>query len=102
MSRKKRMLILIHLIFACTFLSWLFMKPYVMAVTSHKSQLALYEMVMERETLFQTLSSKQQSSIKQGFESTQRGSTPSFMDALSRLFLFDTPAFALAWIFFLF
>ncbi len=100
MSRKKKILIIIHLIFAFTFLSWLLMKPYVMEVISFKSQLALYEMVMERESLFQDLSNEQQFSITQGFETDNRRLGPSIMHQLGHLFFVETPAFALAWIFF--
>lgn len=100
MSRKKKILIVFHLIFAFSFFSWLLMKPYVMEVVSRKSQRALYEMIMERETLFQNLSHHEQSSIQEGYKAVSKQHGPSFVQRLGRLFFIETPSFALAWIFF--
>lgn len=97
LSRKKKILIIIHLIFAFTYLSWLFMKPYAMQIVTRKSEKSLYEMVMAREALFQKLSTQEQLAIKQGRELRQ---TPSLSHQLHRLFFVETPPFALAWIFF--
>ncbi len=100
MSRKKKVFIILHLIFTFTFLSWLLMKPYVLEVMAKKSQLALYEMVIEKESLFHSLPSDQQTQIVEDFERAQTRSGPSLMHAVGRLFFVDTPVFALAWIFF--
>lgn len=76
------------------------MKPYVMEVVSRKSQRTLYEMVMEREALFQNLSLQEQELIREGYRKVSEKAGPSLTEKLGRLFFIETPAFALAWIFF--
>lgn len=55
MSRKKKVLIIVQLCLAFSYLSWILIQPYVKAVISQKSQRALYEMILERKTLFDKL-----------------------------------------------
>ncbi|MCH9627687.1 MAG: hypothetical protein S4CHLAM2_13290 [Chlamydiales bacterium] len=100
MPRKKKIFIILHLIFTFTFFSWLLMKPYVLEVMAKKSQLALYEMVIEKESLFRSLPTEEQKQITEGFENARTRSGPSLMHAVGRLFFVDTSVFALAWIFF--
>jgi hypothetical protein len=100
MSRKKKIIIIFHLIFAFSFLSWLVMKPYVMEVVSRKSQTSLYEMIIEREALYQNLSIQEQEVIQNGYREMAKKPGSSFTKQLGRLFFAETPSFALAWLFF--
>lgn len=100
MSRKKKILVIFHLIFAFTLLSWLIMKPYVKETVSRKSEISLYQMVFEREMLFQNLSQEDQALLIKGFEEAQAKDAPSFTEGLGKAFFVDTSVFALAWIFF--
>ncbi len=100
MSRKKRIFIIIQLIFAFTFLSWLLMKPFVMEVISRKSQISLYEMVMEREALFQALSPEEQAEVKLGYDAVKHSSGTPLLRQVGSLLFVDTSPFVLAWIFF--
>ncbi|MCC5832065.1 MAG: hypothetical protein JJU12_03375 [Chlamydiales bacterium] len=93
MSRKKKILIIFHLIFAFSFLTWLVIKPYTMEVVSRKSQRALYEKVLQREELFQNLSIEEQEAIREGYHEVAKRPAAS-------LFKSETPAFGLAWLFF--
>ncbi len=100
MSRKKKILIICHLCLAFSFLFWLLLQPYVKAIVAYKSQLALYEMVHEKNELFQQLSPSDQRLILEGYSVALQKTVPSFWKALGSHFLSATPPFALAWLFF--
>lgn len=89
LTRKKRVLIILQLIFAFSLLVWVWIKPYTMKVVAKKSQTALYEMVMEREALFNALPLDDQLILKEGHK---QGKTPT-------LYISTSP-FVIAWIFF--
>lgn len=89
LTRKKRVLIILQLIFAFSLLVWVWIKPYTMKVVAKKSQTALYEMVMAREALFNALALDDQKVLTAGYE---QGKSP----ALS----ITTSPFVIAWIFF--
>jgi hypothetical protein len=99
MSRKKKVLIIIHLCFAFTYLFWQLCQPYLKEILSKKSELTLYEMVMERKPLFNQLPAQDQLFLLEGYETAHKKS-PSFLAELGHLFFVDTPPFALAWLFF--
>lgn len=100
MSRKKKILIIFHLCFALSYFFWLLIQPYVKEIVSQKSEKALYEMVMARETLFHSLSPEEQLVLTTGYETLQKRPSPSILHEMGRLFFVDTPPFALAWLFF--
>lgn len=101
MSRKKKILIIVHLCLAFAFLIWLLIQPYVQEIISQKSQLALYEMVMEREALFRELPPIDQITLLEGYAAAARKQDkPSLVHEVGRLFFITTPPFALAWLFF--
>ena len=49
MSRKKKIFIIFHLCFAFAFLFWLLIQPSAKEIISQKTELALYEMVLEHD-----------------------------------------------------
>lgn len=100
MSRRKKILTILHLGFAFTFLCWLLIQPYVKEVVTQKSAKALFAQVMEKEALFRGLSSEKQKAIVEGFEQAKKKSKPSFLHEIGHLFFVSTPPFALAWLFF--
>src|SRR5262249_43202346 len=100
MSRKKKILVLLQLCMAFTYLCWLILQPYVKEIVSYKSQLALYEMVLEREPLFEQLPAKDKRIIERGYAAAMQRKAPSFWKAFGVGFLTHTPPFALAWLFF--
>ena len=100
MSRKKRILIIFQLCFAFAFLCWLLIQPYVKEVVAQKSEIALYEVVMERGAFFQELPPEERLALMGGFEAAQNKERPSLLHEMGQLFFVDTPAFALAWLFF--
>ena len=79
---------------------WLLIQPYVKEIISKKSQIALYEMVMEREALFQQLPLSDQQLFLEGHSVAKKSGSPSLVKELGRLLFVDTPPFALAWLFF--
>lgn len=100
MTRKKKILIILHLCFAFAYLSWLLLKPYVREVVSQKSQIALYEMVLGREALFQQLAPDEQTKIIEGHSAVHHQQGQGMLRKLREVFFVETPPFALAWLFF--
>ena len=100
MSRKKKVITILHLCFAFSYLSWLLILPYGKAVISQKSELALYEVVLEHSSLFQELSSSDKLALSEGYEKTHNRESPSFLRQVCSLFFLEAPSFALAWLFF--
>jgi hypothetical protein len=100
MSRKKKILIIFHLCFAFTYLFWLLIQPYVKEIIAQKSKCALFEAVMEKESLFQQLPSVDQLTLLEGYTTANQKKSPSLLQEVGSLFFVDTPPFALAWLFF--
>ncbi len=100
MNSYKKILILFHLCLACSYLCWLLIQPYVKEIVSYKSQIALYEMVHERNELFTQLPDDDRRLIVQGYAEALQHETPSIWKLLGHLFFNETPPFALAWLFF--
>lgn len=100
MSRKKKIFTLFHFCFALTFFCWLVLQPFVKEVASQKSERALFEMVLERQDLFETLPEYEKSALQEGFLNASHKPKPSMLQHMSGQFFVTTPPFALAWLFF--
>ncbi len=100
MPKKKKILVIIHLCFACTFLCWLVLQPYLKEVMSQKSLKGLYETVIEKQSCFQELSQSDQEALLSGYAKMKVQKPPSLMGQIGHLFFVTTHPFALAWLFF--
>lgn len=100
MSRTKKILIISHLCLAFAYLFWLLVQPYAKDLMIQKSQLSLYQMVMEKETHFQRLPSGDQLQLIEGYAAAQVKHSPSLFQVVGKQFFVETPPFALAWLFF--
>jgi hypothetical protein len=100
MSRKKKILILCHLSLAFTYFCWLLMQPYIKEMIIQKSELALYETVMKKDSLLRQLPPLDQVILLEGYAEARQNKGPSLLHEVGRLFFIDTPPFALAWLFF--
>ncbi|MFZ0565072.1 MAG: hypothetical protein WAM28_02655 [Chlamydiales bacterium] len=97
MPRKNKIITIFHLCCAFSYLSWLLFQPYAREVVVQNSKLSLFERVLGHPSCFQKLSLFEQQSLVEGYKALQSGKKPSYKP-LS--FLFTTPPFALAWLFF--
>lgn len=95
MSRKKKILLILHLCLAFSYLFWLLIQPFVKEVFLVKSQKDLYEMIFQREALFSKLPQEDQLALIEGYKTINEKRAPS-----GHSFFVETPAFALAWLFF--
>ncbi|MCH9609158.1 MAG: hypothetical protein S4CHLAM45_03800 [Chlamydiales bacterium] len=68
MPRKKRIIIIIHLCFAFSYLFWILIHPFIKEVVIKKSEAILFESVVGNETLFATLPIDEQSNIREGYQ----------------------------------
>lgn len=89
-----------HLCLAFAYLSWLLIQPYAKDILSKKSEIALYQMVMERRSLFEQLPTEDQEALLRGYGHAQQKNSPSWMQEIGAIFFLQTPPFALAWLFF--
>jgi len=99
MSRKKKIFLIVHFCLALSYLCWLFVQPYAKNVLLKKSELSLYQMVMEREKLFEQLSPEDQATLIQGYATALQKKPHAWTEEIKQVLL-DTPPFALAWLFF--
>ncbi|MCH9625839.1 MAG: hypothetical protein S4CHLAM123_10210 [Chlamydiales bacterium] len=100
MSRKKKIFIIFHLCFAFAFLFWLLIQPSAKEIISQKTELALYEMVLEHDEFLNELPLEEQLKLTDGYEEAQNKQRPSIFHQIGHLFFVETPPFALAWLFF--
>lgn len=68
MPRKKRVLIIIQLCFAFTYLFWMIFHPFLKEVVFQKSEAIVFEDVMGNEMLFASLPVEEQEEIRDGYE----------------------------------
>lgn len=99
MSRKKKILIIFHLCFAFSFLTWLLIQPYVKGVVAQKSERALYEALFAHKDFFQELPASEQKLLLEGYAKLGKEKS-AHSESIGHVFFKTTPPFALAWLFF--
>lgn len=99
MSRLKKILIIIQLCLAFSFLFWLFIQPYVKNYVLKKTEAALYETLFSKNEMFSALDAQTQALLQNGYETINLRKNATFFSQLKFAF-HETHPLAFAWLFF--
>lgn len=103
MKTSTRVITILHLCLAFTAIFWVCGLPFMGELFRYKSQILLYENIIDDSTRFQQIPSFQQNSILENYHSLQKRYSSPFFIKLRKAFLIllvELPPFELAWIIF--